>query len=663
MGATIKEVAKEAGVSIATVSHVINGTRYVSPELIKKVENAMHETGYTEKYRKKKEEWKTGTKTVVAVVVPEAGGTLYIRLVRDISESLLKKGYLTAVYYSNYDTELEKNILLRLCGDRNIAGIILIPCTADRKNYEKVLAREIPLVFLERKVEGEDDCVLSDNEQAVYKAVKHLIKSGHEKIAVLLGRMESSTVKERLEGYRKAMVESGLEFDTRNILTVMRNEEYGEKIKCFYRDRRPSAIVSGSNHLTLKLLRVMQEMGLCCPEDISVVGFGDEEWCELLTPPLTTIKQDVEGMAEAAVLKITDKIEKRKCSFGRMRIPAKLFIRKSTQMIGRGPFGEKAFSPDDITFTEEEKEKIREGDFKVAISFHYGGTAWKTLHENGIRETLEKFGITVVAVTDAHFDPYLQVTQLEGISMQRPDAVIAIPCDDTITAPVFKKLSKKAKLIFMGNVPTGFEAKDYITCVSVNERENGRIAASLMGEYFKGRHHVKAGFIKHGAAFYGTYLRDMVATQVICENYPNIEIVAVSNFLNIDDAYRICRDMMKTHPDIEALYICWDRPALQAIRALKELGREDVAIFTYDLDEEIGEYLVQEKMVKGMGTQRPYEQGVAVALATAKALLGNTQYKYVGVSPYTVQKNNFVRAWKEIMHEPVPKKLINFFDK
>lgn len=147
MGATIKEVAKEAGVSIATVSHVINGTRYVSPELIKKVENAMHETGYTEKYRKKKEEWKTGTKTVVAVVVPEAGGTLYIRLVRDISESLLKKGYLTAVYYSNYDTELEKNILLRLCGDRNIAGIILIPCTADRKITKRFWQEKFRLFF------------------------------------------------------------------------------------------------------------------------------------------------------------------------------------------------------------------------------------------------------------------------------------------------------------------------------------------------------------------------------------------------------------------------------------------------------------------------------------------------------------------------------------
>ena len=113
----------------------------------------------------------------------------------------------------------------------------------------------------------------------------------------------------------------------------------------------------------------MQEMGLCCPEDISVVGFGDEEWCELLTPPLTTIKQDVEGMAEAAVLKITDKIEKRKCSFGRIRIPAKLFIRKSTQMIGRGPFGEKAFSPDDITFTEEEKEKSERETLRLLFLF------------------------------------------------------------------------------------------------------------------------------------------------------------------------------------------------------------------------------------------------------------------------------------------------------
>lgn len=119
--------------------------------------------------------------------------------------------------------------------------------------------------------------------------------------------------------------------------------------------------------------------------------------------------------------------------------------------------------------------------------------------------------------------------------------------------------------------------------------------------------------------------------------------------------------MIRENPDIEALYICWDQPALRAIRALEEMGRDDIAVFTYDLDEEIGEYLVQEKYVKGMGTQRPYEQGVAVGLATAKALLGNSKFKYVGVSPCTVQKYNFLRVWKDIMHEPVPEKLKSYF--
>ena len=177
----------------------------------------------------------------------------------------------------------------------------------------------------------------------------------------------------------------------------------------------------------------------------------------------------------------------------------------------------------------------------------------------------------------------------------------------------------------------------------------------------KGEKEVKVGFITHGAPFYGTYLRDMVATQVICENYSNIQIESVASFVKIENAYRICRSMISEHPDIQALYVCWDQPALHVIRALEEMGREDIAVFTYDLDEQIGEYLVQERYVKGMGTQRPYEQGVAVGLATAKALLGSRKYKYVGVSPYTVQRYNFLKAWKEIMHEPVPEKLKVYF--
>lgn len=661
MKVTIKELAQIAGVSIATVSHVINKTRYVSPELVDKVEKAIEQTGYTSGKLNDGRK-KIGAKSIIAVVVPLLSGTLYVKLTRYISEILAERGYLVSVYYSQNNEKLEKNILLRLCEDKNVRGIILSPCSMSGKHYEKVVARHIPLVLLERKLQNvQVDSIVVDNETAIYRAVHHLVKYGHEKIGIILGNSQSSTVKERLNGYRKAIQDADIYYDEKNVLTIRRDESYEEKIIDFYKKQKPSAIVTGSNYLTLILLRTMKKMGLECPDDLSIVGFGDEAWCELVEPPLTTIRQDAYRMAMLASSRIIERIDNSMESSEEYCVQTELNIRKSTQMIGRGPFGERAFSPDDITFTEEERMRIKQGDFKVAISFHYGGTAWKDLHERGIRDTLEKFGITVVTVTDAHFDPELQITQLEGISMQKPDAVIAIPSDDTLTAPTFKKLAKKTKLIFMSNVPEGFDADDYVTCVSVNERENGRIAATLMGEYFKGGKEVKVGFITHGAPFYGTYLRDMVATQVICENYSNIQIESVASFVKIENAYRICRSMISEHPDIQALYVCWDQPALHVIRALEEMGREDIAVFTYDLDEQIGEYLVQERYVKGMGTQRPYEQGVAVGLATAKALLGSRKYKYVGVSPYTVQRYNFLKAWKEIMHEPVPEKLKVYF--
>ena len=340
------------------------------------------------------------------------------------------------------------------------------------------------------------------------------------------------------------------------------------------------------------------------------------------------------------------------------RVPVQLAIRKSTQIIGKGPFGEAATSPDELLLSDREIELLRGGDYRVGISFHYCGTAWARLHEEGIRETLQKVGVKVVAVTDAHFDPRLQITQLDGIRMQHPNAVIAIPTDDKATADKFRELSKETKLIFISNVPEGLAKEDYASCVSVNEQENGRNAGLLLGEIFKHRKGVKVGFINHGAPFYGTRLRDLAAEQVIGESYGGkVQIVDIRYFYEIPKAYDVCREMLTAHPEIEGLYISWDRPALNAIRALKELHREDVAIVTFDLDIEIATFMANGEFVRAMSTQRPYEQGVAVGLATAKALLGDERYKYIGVSPYIVEPKNLARAWKDILHERMPDSL------
>lgn len=96
---------------------------------------------------------------------------------------------------------------------------------------------------------------------------------------------------------------------------------------------------------------------------------------------------------------------------------------------------------------------------------------------------------------DAHFDPVLQNMQLESIKMQHPDAVIAIPSDDVETGPAFQELSRMTRLVFLSNVPQNFNRNDYVSCISVNERENGTNTGRMIGEYLKDKAHAKVGFI------------------------------------------------------------------------------------------------------------------------------------------------------------------------
>ena len=290
------------------------------------------------------------------------------------------------------------------------------------------------------------------------------------------------------------------------------------------------------------------------------------------------------------------------------------------------------------------------------IRENYTGTAWAALHQKGIRDELEQYGIDIISTMDAHFDPALQNMQLESIKMQHPDAVIAIPTDDVQTGPAFQELSKMTRLIFLSNVPQNFSRNNYVSCISVNERENGTNTGRMIGEYLKEKPHAKVGFIIHGAMFYGTTERDNCAEKILRESYPDIEITARKGFIQIENAYKVCYEMINEHPDIQALYVSWDRPALLAIKALKALNRTDIAVFTTDLDFEIAEEMNQ-GFVKGLSTQRPYDQGKAAALAVAKSLVSDNVPKYIGVQPYVVHEKQLKRAWKDIFFEALPEEL------
>lgn len=657
--ATINQIAKEAGVSIATVSHVINKSRYVSPELVERVEEVIKRTGYDKKIKNKGSKLRVGKKSEIAIVIPDLRGTLYSKLISAISSYLSEKGYHPVVYFHNDNTAQEKDIITNILYNNRVAGLIIVP-VSEAEQFDKLIQRRIPFIFLDRVVEIKGvSSVLSDSENGIYKGCNYLLRSGHEEIALIIENGQCSSATGKLKGYRDALDSHKIPFKKELLIEVDQNscEDFEEKIKNVWIDYKPTAFLASGNRITLKLLKVLDKLGVEYPTDVSIIGFGDEEWSEIANPSLTMFKQDTKEMAIQGVNLLVRKIDNYLDESSEIKVPMDLSIQQSTQVIGKGPFGEKTVSPEELTISKEDEINLISGNFKVAISFHFGGTAWARLHEKGIRNTLDKYGISIVSVTDAHFDPLLQVAQLEGLRLQQPDAIIAIPVDDEITAKKFHSISKEIKLIFMSNVPEGMTKDQYSSCVSVNERENGQNTALLLGNYFKNEQDVKIGFISHGAQFYGTHLRDAVANEVIRINFPNIEIVNEKHFYQIESTYEVCKEMMLANPEIQGLYISWDRPALEAIQALKELNREDVAIFTFDLDDEIATYLAKEEMVKGISSQRPYQQGVAVGLATAKALLGKDYYKYIGVQPYVVESKNLLKAWKDIMYEPVPSEI------
>lgn len=654
---TLRDIASMAGVSIATVSHVINRTRYVSPELVGRIEHIIEETGYGEKLADREHKLKTGRKSTVYGIFPNLDSALYRDMISCLKKHLAKQGYQLYIVVSMEDREEEQSIIHELINNKTTAGILLVPIGSAAADYAALIGSGIPFVCMERIIFDENvDTVVFRDRQALYEATEYLLDIGHKNILYIREARDSTTRYERTKGFLRALEKKKTTINEANIVDVALADT---EDNCCMTIRRaidkllPTAVIAGGARLTICLLKSLQEMGLDIPSDVSVIGFADDTLSELVSPPLTTLCRDVDGFCSRTVSMLFEKINTGHVILKNNYAEVELKLRSSTRMLDNGPFGEASASPDDIVLTKDEVKRLRSGKYRVAISFHYTGTAWAELHEKGINDELSRYGIEVVSMMDAHFDPELQNVQLDAIRIQRPDAVIAVPTDDKYTAEKFQELSAVTKLVFISNVPEKMQKNNYVSCISVNEWENGSNAGRLMGEYYRKKTGVKAGLIIHGAIFYGTRARDSAAEKMVADNYPNIEIASRRSFGKIENAYQVCRDMLEDNPEIETLYVSWDQPALQVIKALREMGREDVTVFTTDLDYEIA-MCMEEGIVKGLSTQRPYEQGRAAALTVAKSLVCDDIPKYIGVQPYIVNGKQLSHDWKYIFHESVP---------
>lgn len=328
------------------------------------------------------------------------------------------------------------------------------------------------------------------------------------------------------------------------------------------------------------------------------------------------------------------------------------------QILTKGPHGEQGVNADTITLSDEQKNDIKKGNFKVALCMHYGGNDWATAQINAIKDTCAELNMEVVAVTDANFSAEKQVSDIETVMALKPDAIISIPTDITATADAYKRaIDSGIKVVFMDNAMKDMEGgKDYVSCVSADSYGNGVAAARLLGEKLNGKG--KVGMVYYDADFFVTNQRDAGFRDTLKKEFPDIEIVAEQGFTDENGCNEQADAILTQFPDIDGIYASWDIPMEGILSSVRAAGKEGkIALVAIDLGNNIALEIAKGTVV-GVGAQMPYDQGVAETKLAALSLIGESTPAYVVCPAMKVDKENVLDAYKAVYHVDAPSWLV-----
>ncbi len=328
---TIKDVAREADVSIGTVSATLNGTKYVSEKLQKRVHEAVRKVGYTPSIAA--QSLKKGSAKIIGLILPDITNQFFAVLARAVEKEATSKGYTVLLGNSDQDQKKEA-AFLRLLKNHRVAGLVLAPsCSGEEYGRNLTETVTTPVVMVDRKTEGVSwDFVVSGNKDGARRAVMHLIECGHSRIAAIFGIPHVSTVMDRLAGYKEAMSGAGYLVSPEITATGCTD---AEKVRMAAQAmlnlrERPTAFFAANNQVLQGIMHAIRNHGLDCPRDISITGFDGMGLADLMDPPMTTVEQAASEMGAKAVKLLIRRLQGDSGPPQHIVLPTQFLVRSST---------------------------------------------------------------------------------------------------------------------------------------------------------------------------------------------------------------------------------------------------------------------------------------------------------------------------------------------
>lgn len=298
------DVARLAGVSTTTVSHVLNNTRTVAAGTEKLVRNALVATGY--RHNLAARALATRSTATIGLAMSVVTNPYFAQLVRGIEHHLRALGYTLILADTGDDPEVELDVINHLLG-RRVTGLIVDPLEGNPALtgcLQDLLDERFPLIVLDRRSTLPSDQVYSECVESAYLLTTHLASIGHTRIGFVGGATKTTSAQDRLAGYRKAVVEHGLCSDAHLLIPGESNEGITEQrvIEHLTGTEQPaSALVVSNNQMTLGTLRALRYRGLSVPDDIALVCYDDFEWADLFQPRISAMAQDSAALASTVV--------------------------------------------------------------------------------------------------------------------------------------------------------------------------------------------------------------------------------------------------------------------------------------------------------------------------------------------------------------------------
>jgi DNA-binding LacI/PurR family transcriptional regulator len=325
---TIYDVAEKAGVSISTVSKVLNNTGSIAEKTRQKVRETMRELNYQPSVvASVKKRIQT-----IGLLIPSIANPFMAEVARSIEDHVKNFGFslLVCSTDNHLDNELEYISILK---QKYVDGIILATGLNDYKAIKELINAEIPVALLSRDIPSlAVDTVLVDDFLGGYEAVQYLISLGHRKIAMITENINWSVVRARVQGYRQALEEAGLEYNENLVLLDNTTLDAGKQAtrKLLDLPEPPTAIFASTEFLAIGAVKSARELGIHVPKDLSIVGFDDTILATVCDPPLTTIAQPIQEMGKKVVELLVEEIEGPKETKQRIVLSPKLVVREST---------------------------------------------------------------------------------------------------------------------------------------------------------------------------------------------------------------------------------------------------------------------------------------------------------------------------------------------